>query len=423
MTNVPLLSQRFPKTLLLTTFAIPFMILHSIPSIATGAASNPPTNLSHCEKDLSFDAWLTEFQKDALSAGISAKTLALAVSQMTYDKNVIDRDRGQKVFQQSFLKFSDRMASDSRIRNGARLIRQNPDLFAKIEKQFGIPAPVLVAYWGLESDFGSNTGQFQIISSVTTLAYDCRRADFFRGELLDALRLLDRGDLQITEMTGSWAGELGGTQLTPTDYYKYAVDYDGDGKANLKTSIPDTLATSANFLMNLGWRAGEPWLQEVQVPATLPWQEADLNIQHSIAEWKNWGVVPAQGSFPITDLPASLILPMGRFGPAFLAYPNFQIYLGWNASVVYSTTAAYLALRIAGAPAMGRGSRVITSLTTEQMAELQRLLAKQGYDIGTIDGMFGNATRAAVKKAQIKMGLPADSFPGLEVLEALRLLP
>ena len=222
-------------------------------------------------------------------------------------------------------------------------------------------------------------------------------------------------------MIGDWAGELGPMQFTPSDYHKYAVDFDGDGRRDLVRSVPDTLASAANFLVGLGWRRGEPWLQEVRVPAELPWQEADLSIKHPRSQWGRWGVTLADGRpLPADDLPASLLLPMGRFGPTFLAYPNFQAFLGWNSAFVYATTAAYLANRLAGAPPIHRGNGTVVPLNSPQMLELQQLLARRGYLSGQLDGKLGLITRAAVKQAQLKLGMPADSYPTLELINRLR---
>ena len=293
-------------------------------------------------------------------------------------------------------------------------------MFARIEQQYGVPAPVIVSFWGLESDFGANMGNYHSLSSLASLAYDCRRSDRFRAQLFDALRLIERGDLRPEEMMGSWAGELGQTQMMPSEYFKYAVDYDGDGKRNLIRSAPDVLGSTANYLVGLGWKRGEPWLTEVRVPAKLPWDQADLAIQLPRSKWAAFGVALADGRpLPADNLPASLLLPMGRFGPAFLVYPNFQVYLQWNNSLVYSTTAAYLATRIAGAPPLHRGNPP-PPLPFEQVKEMQALLVRAGYDVGTVDGFLGLKTRQAVKAMQMKYGLPADSYPTAELLARMR---
>ena len=385
-----------------------------------GAALAGPALAASCQNTGNFESWLTQFKKDAAAQGISQKTIAAAAPHMTFDAAIIKRDHGQAVFQQTFLQFSDRMIAGDRIPNGLAKIKQHAALFARIEKQFGVPAPVLTAFWGLESDFGANFGNYKILSAIATLAYDCRRPDFFRTQLFDALRIIERGD-QPADVIGDWAGEFGGMQFTASDYLKNAVDFDGDGRRDLTNSIPDTLASAANFLVSLGWQRGQPWLQEVHVPENLPWQEADLTITHPRSQWVAWGVKPAYGALPSDELQASLVLPMGRHGPAFLAYPNFKAFLGWNSAYVYSTTVAYFATRLDGAPAMSRtGAATVVALSSEQMMNLQRLLIKQGYEgVGEVDGKFGAGTRAAVKKAQMKLGLPADSYPTAELIERL----
>ena len=374
-----------------------------------------------CVNTGSFDRWLEAFKKDALAQGISARVIAQASPDMKYDPAIIRRDSGQAVFQQTFIQFSDRMTGGGRIPNGQAIIKKNAALFAKVEQQYGVPAPVLAAFWGLESDFGASFGKYKILSANATLAYDCRRPDFFRNQLLDTLRIIERGDQRVEEMNGDWAGEFGGMQFTASDYLKNAVDFDGDGRRDLIKSIPDTVASAANFLVSLGWQRGQPWLQEVLAPKDMPWDQADLTIQHPVSQWAKWGVRPAYGQLAAADLPASMILPMGRNGPAFLVYPNFKAFLGWNSAYVYSTTVAYYATRIAGAPALNRaGAAAVVPLTAQQMVELQKALMKQNYEgITGADGKFGAGTRAAVKKAQLKYGLPADSYPTVELLAKL----
>jgi hypothetical protein len=222
-------------------------------------------------------------------------------------------------------------------------------------------------------------------------------------------------------MIGSWAGERGQTQFLPTHYMNHAVDYDGDGRRNLMSSIPDVVASSAAFIVHLGWQRGQPWLQEVRVPANLAWDQADLAIQHPRSRWASWGVTQVDGRPLQNDaMPASLVLPMGRFGPAFLTYQNFQIYLQWNNSLTYCLTAAHFATRLAGAPPMSRGSGPVPELTFQEVKELQQLLARRGLNVGEIDGKIGAATRAAVKAMQLKLGMPADSYPTPELLDRLR---
>ena len=336
------------------------------------------------------------------------------------DQRIIGIDRGQRFFSQNFLEFSDKMLAASRLQAGAAQIKKYQPIFAREEKEFGVPAAVITAFWGLESDFGSGQGNYQALKSLATLAYDCRRSDFFRGHLFDALRMIERGDLRPEEMIGSWAGELGQTQFMPSEYLRDALDYDGDGRRNLIKSAADVIGSTGKYIVFLGWKRGEPWLQEVRAPANAPWAEADLSIQHPRSQWAAWGVTTADGKpLPSDNLPASLVLPMGRFGPTFLAYNNFQAYLKWNQSLMYSLTAAYFATRLDGAPVMHRGGD-IPKLSFEETREVQQILAKRGYDIGRTDGILGLKSRSAVREMQIKFGLPADSWPTAELLGRLR---
>src|SRR5262245_3205235 len=365
-----------------------------------------------CRNTGSFEVWLDGFRKEAVSKGISRATVAAALDGLTLDSSVIARDRKQGFFAQSFLSFSGKLISKNRIQNGVVRLKQHQDLFAKVERQYGVPGPVIAAFWALESDYGAEMGKLPVLRSLATLAYDCRRSEMFRAELMDALRIIDRGDLTPDEMIGPWAGELGHMQFLASHYYKYAVDFDGDGRRDLIKSVPDVIASTANFLSQLGWKRGEPWLLEVRVPANMPWDQADLAIQHPRSKWAAWGVTKPDGSpLPADALPASLLLPMGRHGPAFLGYQNFQVYLQWNQSLNYCLTAAYLATRFAGAPPMSRGSQPIPELSGEQIKELQGHLVRRGYQVGEVDGKLGAATRASIKSMQMKLGLPADSSP------------
>jgi lytic murein transglycosylase len=388
--------------------------------LAATLVSGAANAAAPCRTGGPYEAWLAAFEREAIANGVSQRTVAEVAPYLTYDQRIVNIDSGQRVFTQTFLEFSDRMAAAYRIQTGAAKIKTYAQVFARIEQQYGVPAPVIVAFWALESDFGANMGKEKTLSALASLAYDCRRADRFRGQLLDALRLIERGDLRPEDMIGSWAGELGQTQMMPSEYFQYAVDYDGDGKRNLLRSAPDVLGSTANYLLGLGWKRGEPWLTEVRVPANLPWDQADLAIQLPRSKWASYGVTLADGrALPADNMPASLLLPMGRLGPAFLVYANFQIYLQWNNSLVYSTTAAYLATRIAGASALHRGSPP-PALAFADMKEMQTLLARAGYDVGKIDGFAGLKTRQAVKEMHKKYGLPADSYPTAELLARMR---
>ncbi|MET0193739.1 MAG: lytic murein transglycosylase [Hyphomicrobiaceae bacterium] len=395
-------------------------LLGTLPAAAMDPAKAPKPNDPNCKNTGSFERWLDEFRKEARASGVSNATIASALGGMTLDPGIISRDRKQGFFAQTFSAFSGKLISQNRITNGTARLKQHRDLFAKAEKDHGVPGPIIAAFWALESDFGVGMGNLPVLRSLATLAYDCRRPELFRGELMAALKIIDRGDLTPEEMIGSWAGELGQTQFLPTHYLAHAEDYDGDGRRNLLTSVADVIGSTAAFIQHLGWERGQPWLQEVRVPGNLPWDQADLAIQHPRSKWVSLGVTAVQGNLPADNLPASLLLPMGRFGPAFLAYPNFQVYPKWNQSLNYAITAAHLATRLAGAPAMTKPATPIPELSPEQSKELQQLLTRRGFFDGEIDGKIGAATRAGVKKAQMKLGVAADSYPTPELLERLR---
>jgi lytic murein transglycosylase len=396
----------------------------AIAALVTGLLALAPAPASaqnaNCRNTGSFERWLADFKKEAAAQGISAAAINAASPYLVLDQRIINIDRGQRFFSQNFLEFSDKMLAAYRLQQGAAQIKKYQGVFAREEKEFGVPAAVITAFWGLESDFGAGQGKDQALKSLATLAYDCRRSDMFRGHLFDALRMIERGDLRPEEMIGSWAGELGQTQMMPSEYYRDALDYDGSGRRDLIKSAPNVIGSTGKYLIYLGWKRGEPWLQEVQAPANLPWAEADLSIQHPRSQWAAWGVTRADGKpLPSDGLPASLVLPMGRFGPTFLAYNNFQIYLKWNQSLMYALTAAYFATRLDGAPVMHRGGD-IPKLGFEETRELQQILEKRGYDIGRADGILGLKSRSAVRETQIKLGLPADSWPTAELLNRLR---
>ena len=263
--------------------------------LAATLASGTASAAAPCRTGGPYEAWLAAFEREAIAGGVSQRTVAEVAPYLTYDQRIVNIDSGQRVFSQTFLEFSDRMAAAYRIQTGAAKIKTYAQVFARIDQQYGVPAPVIVAFWALESDFGANMGKEKTLSALASLAYDCRRADRFRAQLLDALRLIERGDLRPEDMIGSWAGELGQTQMMPSEYFQYAVDYDGDGKRNLLRSAPDVLGSTANYLLGLGWKRGEPWLTEVRVPANLPWDQADLAIQLPRSKWASYGVTLADG--------------------------------------------------------------------------------------------------------------------------------
>jgi len=383
---------------------------------------SPSPRAASCHNGASFDRFLAELKQQAIAAGVSQQAISEASPYLVYDQGIVNRDRGQRVFGQVFTQFAGRMAAPYRMQQGQARIKTYAAAFARAEKEYGVPPAVIAAFWGLESDFGANMGNLPTLRSLVSLAYDCRRSERFVGETIAALKIIERGDLSPEEMVGSWAGELGQTQFLPTHYFTYAVDY--GGHRNLLSSAEDVIGSTANYIANgLKWRRGEPWLQEVRVtaPANFPWDQADLTIQLPRSKWAQLGVTYPDGkALPNDDMPASLLLPMGRTGPAFLAYANFAAYTEWNNSLIYSTTAGYLATRIAGAPPMQRPTAPVAQLPLNELRELQQLLVRAGYNVGKIDGVMGQQSRSAVKAMQIKYGLPADSWPTAELLARMR---
>jgi len=364
-----------------------------------------------------FSAWRAGVEAEAAAQGVGVNGLA-ALRSASFDQRIVNRDRAQGVFTQTFREFANRMINDYRLSNGRRNLERYADTFARAEREFGVPGPVITAFWALETDFGAVQGDFSTLNALATLAYDCRRPELFRPELIALLKLIDQGAVPAN-VTGAWAGEIGQLQMLPSDYLNLGVDGDGDGRVDLKASAPDAILTAANKISSLGWRRGEPWLEEVRIPDSLPWDKTGRVNKLSRAEWASLGVTRRDGSpLPADDLPAGLVLPMGHKGPAFLAYPNFDIYLEWNQSLVYTLTAAHLAARLDGAPPFDPRSPE-PGLEAETIKLLQQKLADRGHDVGGIDGILGFNTREAVRKEQLRLGLPADGWPTPALLTGL----
>lgn len=392
------------------------------PKATAPKTTAPSPRAASCHNGASFDRFLADVKSQAVAAGVSQRTISEASPYLVYDQGIVNRDRGQRVFGQLFTEFAGRMAAPYRMQNGQQHIKQHAAAFARAEKEYGVPPAVIAAFWGLESDFGVNMGNLPTLKSLVSLAYDCRRSEMFVNETIAALKIIDRGDLTPDEMIGSWAGELGQTQFLPVHYVNYAVDYDGDGRRDLLRSEDDVIGSTANYIANgLKWRRGEPWLEEIKVPQNLPWDQTDLSVQLPRSKWAQFGVTYPDGRpLPNDNLAASVLLPMGRNGPAFMAYANFAAYTEWNNSLIYSTTAGYLASRIAGAAPMRRPAGQVGQLPFNELKQLQQLLVQAGFNVGKVDGVLGQQSRAAVKAMQIKYGLPADSWPTAELLARMR---
>lgn len=336
----------------------------------------------------------------------------------TLDPKVIRADHAQGVFKKNFIQFSRAVISQSRLTNGRRYAKKYAAIFARAQRDYGVPRGVLLAFWALETDFGKVQGNFNTLNSLLTLAHDCRRPALFRPQIFAALTLYEKGDFDPAKTRGAWAGEIGMVQMLPRDILENGVDGDGDGYVRVKTSVADALLSGAKMLRGLGWRANEPWLREITVPASLDWAKTGLTHQMSVADWARLGVKARSGKLEGRALMASVLLPMGRKGPAFLAYPNYRVYFEWNKSFVYVTSAAYFATRLQGAPVFNAG-HPDPALSDAQMKALQRKLVARGYDVGKIDGIIGAKTRAAVQREQARLGLPADAWPTVALLNRL----
>ncbi|WP_428696795.1 lytic murein transglycosylase [Stappia sp.] len=390
----------------LAGLALAAMLLAPLPALA-----NTP-----CGGD--FGAFLNGVAEEARAKGLPDAAIRQTLSGARIDRTVLSRDRAQGVFKQDFLTFSKRSVSGYRLKHGAGNMKKFAKVFAKAQADYGVPAPVITAFWALETDFGAVQGDFNTVNALATLAHDCRRPHLFRPQLIAAIEMAAHGDLDPARTTGAWAGEIGQVQMLPEDIIRFGKDGDGDGHVDLKKSSADTILTAAGFIRNLGWRTGEPWLTEVKLPANLPWEKTGLNFDTTVGEWAKAGVTAREGSLPAASLPAALLMPQGHKGPVFLAYPNFRVYLEWNQSFIYTTTAAYLATRLAGASRYDPGNPD-PGLSDAAMRQLQEKLAARGHDVGKIDGILGAGTRAAVRTEQLRLGVPADGWPTPALLSRL----
>ncbi|APZ51976.1 lytic murein transglycosylase [Salipiger abyssi] len=366
----------------------------------------------------SFSGFVADLREEAISQGHDPAQVERFFAPVRQDPKVLERDRGQGIFQTPFVEFSRKLISQYRLDKGRELAERWDEVFDRIEHDYGIARGVLLAFWAFETDYGAFQGDFNTLNALVTLAHDCRRPEIFRPQIFAALKLYGHGDFDPAGTTGAWAGEIGQVQMLPRDILENGMDGDGDGHVLLKSSAPDALLSGAKMLAALGWRPGEPWLQEVVLPEGMDWSLTGLETELSVAEWERLGVQAREGRLDDARLPASILLPQGRGGPAFIAYPNFRVYFEWNQSFVYVMTAAYFATRLEGAPVYDAGNPD-PGLSGAQMKALQQALAAKGYDVGGIDGILGAGTRAAVRDMQAKLGLPADGWPTVGLLERL----
>lgn len=372
--------------------------------------------------DGSFADWVVSLRTEALGRGISAETFDLTFANVTLIPRVLELDRRQPEFVQTFWRYLDARVTPARIERARRLLAENASLLEAVHQRYGVQPRFIVAFWGMESSFGDDTGNFPLVASLATLAYDARRANFFRDQLLTLLYLIDRGDIS-PDAQGSWAGAFGQTQFMPSTFKAYAVDFDGDGHPNLWTSLPDIFASSANYLASIGWDGTSTWGREVALPYDFPYALSGIETEKPMSEWAQLGVVNIDGTpLPTSTLSASLILPGGvNSGPALLVYRNFRKIMNWNNSLLYAVSVGHLADRIAGGDPFATlryddGS----PMSRQQVEEMQSLLLLRGLDTGGVDGLVGAKTREAVKRFQEQASLPADGYPTVALLDQLR---
>lgn len=373
------------------------------------------------EPSADFRAWLEKLRLDALSAGISARTLDRVLPTIRPSDKVQELDQRQPEFTRAIWQYLDSAISDKRVATGRQKLADHRTLLARVEAHYGVPAPILVAFWGVETDFGQITGGFKVLDALASLAWRGRRTGFFRGELLDALRILDAGDIAYERMTGSWAGAMGQTQFMPSIYLRYAVDGDGDGKRDIWGSLPDVFSSTARFVAASGWRRGESWGEEVRLPDNFAFEQADLSVTKPLAEWRRLGVTGIGGTVLGGEGNASILVPGGANGPALLVRDNFRAILRYNPATSYALAVALLSDRFQG------GGRLVTPwprheqpLSRSETMELQRLLGARGHDAGTPDGVIGAGTRAAIRAYQRSAGLKPDGFATRSLLDRLR---
>ncbi|MCQ2041703.1 lytic murein transglycosylase [Stutzerimonas kunmingensis] len=368
---------------------------------------------------LSFSQWREQFRAEALAAGISAATFDQAFAGVQPDPAVIEADRSQPEFTRPVWQYLEGAISPQRVRSGRRLLSEHATTLDQIEARYGVDRETLVAVWGLESSFGQIMGDKSVIRSLATLAHEGRRPAFAKSQLIAALEILQHGDVAPLRMRGSWAGAMGQTQFIPTTYNTHAVDFDGDGKRDIWNSSADALASAAHYLQASGWKQGKAWGFEVELPEGFDYALADTEIRKPLAEWRSLGLRNLPGDQE--EASASLLLPAGHRGPAFLIMDNFRAILRYNNSSAYALAIGLLAENFQGkGEVAGSWPRGEQPLSRSERLELQERLVAQGFDPGTPDGIIGANTRKAIRGFQQRLGWPADGHPTQELLGRLR---
>ena len=368
----------------------------------------------------SFEEFLDDIRHQALDQGISKVTLDQALSALTPNPKVLKFDRTQAEFSQNFWHYLGSRVSEYRLNNGAEKLNTHQLVLQNNYQKYGVPPHIIVAFWGLETNYGTYTGNLSLVRSLATLSHDLRRREFFTQQLLALLKLIDEGKIPA-DAKGSWAGAMGNVQFMPTNVATYGIDADQDGEIGLWDNTQDIFASAANFLQKIGWHRGERWGREVSIPQNFDYQLATLKNKKTVNEWQTLGVRTAEGQdLPNSTLNASLILPMGYNGPAFLAYRNFRAILRWNHSILYALSVGHLSDRLAGTSQLYAKPITEPSLSRADVMLIQTQLNKLGFDTGEPDGISGPKTRNATRKYQRANNLPIDGYVGYQLLQQIK---
>lgn len=393
-------------------------LLHLTPVLAVSLALGGHSLADTPAPD--FQQCLAGLQDQARAQGRSEETVDTLIPNLVQQTRVLELDRQQPEFMQTFGRYLAIRVTDTRIEAGREKLAANRVLLDALQQRYGVPAPVLVAFWGLETNYGGYLGATPSLDALATLACDPRRSEFFTNEFLTALALLERERLNPATMKGSWAGAMGHTQFMPSTWDRYAVDGDGDGRIDLWASEADALASGANFLSQLGWVPGLRWGREVHLPAGFDYSQAGGGARRPLPEWGELDIRQANGNpLPQADVEAKLVVPAGADGPAFLVYRNFDVIMGWNRSESYALSVGLLADRIAGRPGLNRPPPNDDALRVADVKRLQRTLSERGFDPGPADGIWGPATRRALTAFEASTGRVADGYPDADTLAAL----
>lgn len=396
--------------------SVPVPVPESAP-VPAKAASEPSTEQRFAE-------WVARFRESARAAGVDEATLSAAFDTVRLRPRAMEADRSQPEFTRTLWDYLDAAVSPQRVATGQQRLTELRHEAEAAASRYGVPAPVLMAVWGIESNYGRNHGDVPVVDALATLGFEGRREAWARGELMAALRILQNRDIDRAHMVGSWAGAMGQTQFMPSSFLAFAVDADGDGRRDIWGSMPDVLASTAHFLARAGWRPEEPWGAEVRLPAGFDPARADAAVRQSAAQWAAEGVQTVNGA-PLPEMAeAAILLPAGVQGPAFVVGRNYRALLRYNNATSYALAVALLSQRIAGGPGVqAPWPRDQRALTRTEIQALQAGLNRLGHEAGAPDGQFGPATRAALRAFQRRMGLPADGHPTPEVLLRVQQAP